>query len=200
MRDLLRHLAGQAHLEAGIADPPCDEIAGVRNGRDTEILERDALGLAETRLAAHPSPKSRALRITSRLEVSCRWSVQSSRLTTRTLRRRLGPDDVMGDLQGVDGGGAAHEPHHGALDGRVEAQALHDLLVEPRRGEAGAGGHDHMGDGREVLSQVEGLDGLLREVDRMGLEALHAGPGAGELPGLEEALLVGRQPRGSRWA
>jgi hypothetical protein len=32
----------------------------------------------------------------------------------------LGPDDVMRNLQSVDGGGAAHEPYHGALDGGIE--------------------------------------------------------------------------------
>jgi hypothetical protein len=47
-----------------------------------------------------------------------------------------------------------------------------------------------VGDGCQVLLQAESLDGLLREIDGMGLEALHAGTGPDKLSRSEKAFSV----------
>ena len=78
-------------------------------------------------------------------------------------RLGLGSDDVAGELQRADGRIAAHEADEGALDRRVEPAALHQLKVQARGGEAGAGGDDQVGDALQVLAQPQPLHRPLGE-------------------------------------
>ena len=70
--------------------------------------------------------------------VSLRCSVQSSRLTNEDARGRFGAHDMPRELERIDGGIAAHESDHGALDGTWQFAALDEFEIEPRRGQPGA--------------------------------------------------------------
>jgi hypothetical protein len=61
-------------------------------------------------------------------------------------RLGLGAHDVARQLQRVDRGVAAHEADHGALDRVLQAAAGYQFEVYARRGKAGAGCDDQMGD------------------------------------------------------
>ena len=45
----------------------------------------------------------------------------------------LGTNDMVGGLECVDGGVAAHEADHGAFDGGMQAEMIDDFKVETRR-------------------------------------------------------------------
>ena len=81
------------------------------------------------------------------LEVGRLLEVQGAELHAddEHARPRLGAHHVARELERVDGRVAAHEPHHRALHGRVEAQALHELEVDAGRREARAGDRDDVG-------------------------------------------------------
>ena len=85
------------------------------------------------------------------------------------------------------------KPIERALDRGVERERRDELLVETRRREARAGRHDEVGERGAAVLQIKGRDGAPGKVERAGLEARHAGGGAGEAPARIEALAVGRR-------
>ena len=113
----------------------------------------------------------------------------------RTSRARLRSDDVVGELEGVHGGRTAHEANQGALDRRVEPEPLNELLVEPRCREPSAGCDDQMRDIGSLIVDSQRLDAAQCQLHRVGLEALHAGSGAGKVPRAIEAVAVGGDRR-----
>jgi hypothetical protein len=190
--NLLWNLAGQGHGETGFADAPRDEIARMRNCHDTKILEGDALRLCgDETCRASVAEEQRG---EDNFEIGRLLQVEGAELEIdhQNLRGRLGANDVMRSLQGVDGGRASHEPDHRAFDGGIQSQAFHELLIEPRCGEAGAGCHHHVSDGRALFVDIEGLDGALRELHRVGFEPSHASGRAGKLSGPVESVAIGR--------
>ena len=65
----------------------------------------------------------------------------------------FGADDVMRGFERIDGGVAAHEADHGALDGGREAEMADDFEVQAGRVEASARGDDDVGDGAALARQ-----------------------------------------------
>ena len=67
---------------------------------------------------------------------------------------------------------------------------MRKLEVEAGRVEAGAGGHDQVGDLRRVGLDAGGVQALHREVEGVALVELHPRRGVGEGAALEEAAAV----------
>ena len=94
-------------------------------------------------------------------------------------------------FESVDGGVAAHEADHGALDGGIEAEVVDDVEVEAGRVEAGAGGDDDVGDAAAlVCGEGEIIQGVLCELRSEALEKFHAARGRREVSGNVDLLRV----------
>ena len=90
-------------------------------------------------------------------------------------------DDVARCLRCVDGGVAAHEADHGALDRRREAEVIDDVEVEAGGVEAGAGGDEDVRDaGALGGGEGEVIERLAGERRGEALEDVHALGGVGE--------------------
>ena len=156
---------------------------GIRDRDSLEVLEDYAvrLGGDEARRAAITKQE----RAQDHFQVSAVLQVQGAELQVddEDSRARLRPDDVARELEGVHGGRTAHETHQGALDRGVEPEPLNELLVEPRCREPGAGRDDQMRDIGPLIVNSKRVDAAQRQLHRLGLEAPHAGGGAGEIPG-----------------
>ncbi len=145
-------------------------------------------GVAVTSAALAPSPNSMKESTVSRSAASCKCSVQSSRFTTSTRAAGFGADDVVGGAQRGHAGIASHEPDQGPLDAGRHAQPRRQHLVQSRRGEAGAGCDDDMGEAGRVLAQRR--HSLRCQLNRVAFVADHAGGGGGEAAAVQETLRI----------
>jgi hypothetical protein len=78
----------------------------------------------------------------------------------QNLRVGFRAHDVARKLEGIEGRVAAHEGDHAALDRRTKPKDGCDLHIQPRRIEAGAGGHNQVGDGVAPVGDTEPADRL----------------------------------------
>ena len=189
--DAARHLAGQGHLEAGVADLPLDQFGGLLELHREEVAHLQSLGracyqrrgsaIAELELGEQGFELLRVLQV-QRAELD--GDRQHPRL-------RLGADDMKSGAERRDRGVTAHEADQGPLDA-VQAELARDDLVDPRRHEAGAAGHDQMGDAvqRGFVAQLR--DGAERQLRRiLGID-LHAPRGGRRRAMIEGALFIVR--------
>ena len=188
--DRARHLAGQHHVEAEIADVPGDQLARVRHQHGAETIERDAdrIGADDAGGAAIAEQQERQ----HLLEVGGFLQMQRTQLDVEDehARMRLRAHDVARQLERVDGGIAAHEADHGALDRARQLAALDHLVIEAGRREAGATGDQHMADAVALGAELQAFDRGLRQLGRVPLEAAHARGDIGEIAAQIEALAV----------
>src|ERR1700739_4812469 len=140
-------LAGEEHVEAEAANLPGDEVAGLGDEDGAEAVEGEADGFSgEDGGGAAVGEEEEAedlLEVVGLLQVKC----AELEVDHEHARGRFGANDVARGLEAVEGGVAAHEADHGALDGGAEAEVVDDIEVEAGGVEAGAGGDEDVRDG-----------------------------------------------------
>ncbi len=182
LRDCRGNVPGEKHIEAEAANLPGDQLAGVGNHDSAEAVERETHRFGgEDAGGAAIGEEQEAEHL---LEIVGFLQVQRAELEVHHehARVRFGADDVARGLEAVDGGVAAHEADHGALDRGAEAEMVDDVEVEPRRVQAGAGGDEDMRDGAALCGRdLQVVDERAAHEDGgEALEDLHALRGVGE--------------------
>ena len=151
LADPARHLARKVHDEAVVADPPADQLGGIGQGRrERAATERSRCGSAVTSEAV--AAVAELQRREQPLDILLELEVEAGKLDRHHQHPRLGlgADDMMGQPKRRHRRVAAHEADQRPLDVAAEAELGGDDLVDPGRDEAGAAGHDQMGDRRSA--------------------------------------------------
>src|SRR3954452_11744776 len=105
-------------------------------------------------------------------------------------RGSLGANDVVRELERIDGGIATHESDHGTFDRARKPAALEQFEIEAGRGETGATGYQQMGDAVTLRSELQTIDRGLRQRRRVLFEQPHARRRVGESAAPVEAFRV----------
>ena len=184
-------LAGEMHVKSLFADAPGDELIGAGEVDGEKAVEGEADGLGGDEIGGAAIGKDREGE--QLLEILGLLHVQGAELEReeQDFGAGFGANDVAGGLERIDGGIAAHEADEGALDGGVKVEKLDDFVVEAGRVEAGAAGHDDVGNALAFgVGECELQECATRELRSELPKGLHAPRSGGEVAAHEESVCI----------